>query len=46
MGNSLHNKIHLGRRSLGFNSRAMQLVLFFGTIGIASLIWLGLRALQ
>lgn len=46
MGNSLHNKIHLGRRSLGFNSRAMQLALFFGTIGVASLIWLAVRALR
>lgn len=44
MGNSLHNKIHLGRRSLGFHSRGMQILLFVGTIACATLIWLALRA--
>ncbi|MET0982705.1 MAG: hypothetical protein ABWY02_11425 [Telluria sp.] len=45
MGNSLHNKIYLGR-STGFASRRFQGVLAVGGIAAAGLIWVALRALR
>ena len=45
MGNSLHNKIYLGR-STGFASRRFQGVLAVGGIIAAGLIWVALRALR
>ncbi|WP_168710125.1 hypothetical protein [Massilia sp. Mn16-1_5] len=43
MGNSLHNKIYLGR-STGFASRRFQGVLAVGAIVAAGLVWIALRA--
>jgi hypothetical protein len=45
MGNSLYNKIYLGR-STGFASRRFQGVLAVGGIIVAGLIWVALRALR
>jgi hypothetical protein len=45
MGNSLHNKIYLGRRPTVFDSKAMQaLMVVTGLAASASLIWLLIRA--
>jgi len=43
MGNSLYNKIYLGR-STGFASRRFQGALAVGGIIVAGLIWVALRA--
>jgi len=45
MGNSLHNKIYLGR-STGFASRRFQGVLAIGAIVGAGLVWIALRTLR
>ena len=45
MGNSLHNKIYLGR-STGFASRRFQGVLAVGAIIGAGLVWVALRTLR
>jgi hypothetical protein len=45
MGNSLHNKIYLGR-STGFASRRFQGVLAVGAIIGAGLLWIALRTLR
>jgi len=45
MGNSLHNKIYLGR-STGFASRRFQGVLAVGAIFGAGLLWIALRTLR
>jgi hypothetical protein len=45
MGNSLHDKIYLGR-STGFASRRFQGVLAIGAIICAGLLWIALRALR
>lgn len=45
MGNSLHNKIYLGR-STGFASRRFQGVLAVGGIVAAGLVWIALRTLR
>ena len=45
MGNSLHNKIYLGR-STGFASRRFQGVLAVGAIVGAGLLWIALRTLR
>lgn len=45
MGNSLHNKIYLGR-STGFASRRFQGVLAVGAIIGAGLVWIALRTLR
>lgn len=45
MGNSLHNKIYLGR-STGFASRRFQGVLAVSGIVAAGLVWIALRALR
>lgn len=46
MGNSLHNKIYLGRRSIALSAKrvpAMICVAAFASIGLA---WLAIRAFQ
>lgn len=45
MGNSLHNKIYLGR-STGFASRRFQGVLAVSGIVVAGLVWIALRAIR
>lgn len=45
MGNSLHNKIYLGRNT-GFASRRFQGVLAISGIVAAGLVWIALRALR
>jgi hypothetical protein len=45
MGNSLHNKIYLGR-STGFAMRRFQGVLAVGAIVGAGLVWIALRTLR
>lgn len=45
MGNSLHDKIYLGR-STGFASRRFQGVLAVSGIVAAGLVWIALRALR
>ena len=45
MGNSLHNKIYLGRGT-GFASRRFQGVLAVGAILGAGLLWIALRTLR
>lgn len=45
MGNSLHNKIYLGRTS-ALNSRRMQAALAVGACVSIGLAWLALRALK
>lgn len=46
MGNSLHNKIYLGRRVRGFQSRSMQVLLCVGAVAGAGLIWFLLRSVK
>jgi hypothetical protein len=43
MGNSLHNKIYLGRGARGFHSRGMQALLLVGAVAGAGLLWFLLR---
>ena len=46
MGNSLHNKIYLGRRSIALSAKrvlAMICLAAFASIGLA---WLAIRAFQ
>ncbi|WP_181373053.1 hypothetical protein [Massilia glaciei] len=45
MGNSLHNKIHLGRPSL-LSSGRVRAALVLGAMAVASLAWLAVRALR
>ncbi|MEN3276169.1 MAG: hypothetical protein V7631_1959 [Massilia sp.] len=45
MGNSLHNKIYLGRHR-GFASRRFQGVLAVGAIVVAGLLWIALREVR
>ncbi|XYJ09063.1 hypothetical protein ACSUZJ_16905 [Telluria sp. B2] len=45
MGNSLHNKIYLGRH-YGFTSRRFQGVLAVAGIVGAGLVWIALRTLR
>ena len=44
MGNSLHNKIYLGRGLSIFDSRSMQTLAILGAVTGASLVWLAIRA--
>ena len=44
MGNSLHNKIYLGRRAPVFGSRRMQALFILGAVASAGLVWLALRS--
>ena len=45
MGNSLHNKIYLGRTSV-LDSRRGRAALAVGTIAGVALVWVALRALR
>lgn len=45
MGNSLHNKIYLGRGSM-LSSRRLQAMLGFGLLAGAALAWATLRHLR
>ncbi|MFC4931064.1 hypothetical protein [Massilia sp. GCM10023247] len=45
MGNSLYNKIYLGRNT-GFASRRFQGVLAVGGIVAAGLLWIALRSVR
>lgn len=46
MGNSLHNKIYLGRRGPVPQTRAMQALLCLGVLAGAGLAWLALRSVK
>lgn len=47
MGNSLHNKIYLGRRPSVISHKALQAVMIVaGTLAGASLVWLLIHALR
>lgn len=45
MGNSLHNKIYLGRAS-GIGSRRMQALLALSALLGAGLVWVALRSFK
>lgn len=45
MGNSLHNKIHLGRSSV-LGSKRIQAALFIGAFVSIGLAWMALRLLK
>ena len=45
MGNSLHNKIYLGRR-IGLHSRRAQALMCAGAVAGLALAWLVLRVLK
>jgi hypothetical protein len=45
MGNSLHNKIYLGRASV-LSSRRVQAGLFVGTFLAIGLVWMTVRAFK
>ena len=45
MGNSLHNKIYLGRSSV-LSSRRVQAAFLVGVFASIGLVWLAIRALQ
>ena len=46
MGNSLHNKIYLGRRSVALSAKGVQAVICLAAFASIGLIWLAIRALQ
>lgn len=46
MGNSLHNKIYLGRRIRGFHSRHMQALLCAAALAGVGILWLVIRTLK
>ena len=45
MGNSLHNKIYLGRTQ-GFASRRIQALFLLGAVASAGLVWLAIRSYE
>ncbi|MES3022421.1 MAG: hypothetical protein V4857_12650 [Pseudomonadota bacterium] len=45
MGNSLHNKIHLGRPSV-LSSGRVRAALVLGTMVVISLAWIAVRAFK
>lgn len=45
MGNSLHNKIYLGRASV-LSSKRMQALFVIGAFASMGLVWLTIRALR
>lgn len=45
MGNSLHNKIYLGRTSV-LGSKRIQAALFVGAFVSIGLVWLAMRAFR
>ncbi len=46
MGDSLHNKIYLGRRSVALSEKRVQAVICLAAFASIGLIWLAIRALQ
>jgi len=46
MGNSLHNKIYLGRRGVAFNTKRVQATLWLCALASIGLAWLAIRALK
>lgn len=44
MGNSLHNKIYLGRRASPLASKRIQLLIGVGLVAGLSLLWVALRS--
>lgn len=39
MGNSLHNKIYLGRRASAFNTKGVAALVFLGVLVASGLFW-------
>ena len=46
MGNSLHNKIYLGRRASAFNAKGVAALVFLGAIAACGLFWCLFHALK
>ena len=46
MGNSLHEKIYLGRRNVVLHSKRAQAVLGLCAVASVGLVWLAIRALK
>lgn len=46
MGNSLHNKIYLGRRHMVLNTKRMQALLAIGAVAGVALLWVAIRTLK
>jgi len=46
MGNSLHNKIYLGRRGVALNTKRVQAMLWLFAFAGIGLAWLAIRALK
>lgn len=46
MGNSLHNKIYLGRRTPAFDTKGMRTLVCLGAFASAGLVWLAMRSLK
>ena len=46
MGNSLHNKIYLGRRARAFNVKGMAALVVLATVAGGGFLWVLARALK
>jgi len=46
MGNSLHDKIYLGRRSIPLSTRGVQAMICVAAFASIGLVWLLIRALH
>lgn len=46
MGNSLHNKIYLGRRSIALSAKRVQAMICLAAFASIGLAWLAIRAFQ
>lgn len=46
MGNSLHNKIYLGRRSVALSAKRVQALICVAAFASIGMIWLAIRAIQ
>jgi hypothetical protein len=46
MGNSLHNKIYLGRRSVALSAKRVSAMVCIAAFASIGLVWLLIRALQ
>jgi len=46
MGNSLHNKIYLGRSAVALNTKRIQAAICIAAFASIGLLWLLIRALQ
>lgn len=46
MGNSLHNKIYLGRRTVALSTKRVQAMICIAAFTSIGLVWLAIRALQ